>query len=133
MLPVVHIGMPMALTLVHYGAADREPAPLTFPSSRRRMVNNDDVAIIGIGLHAFGRTPACRAGAGRRGGSRRAEDAGLRWDRSALPTAAAGCRHADALCNDPRLTGVPFINVANGCATAAVRWPACRGHPLGMA
>ena len=26
----LHIGMPMVLTLVHYGAAGREPAPLTF-------------------------------------------------------------------------------------------------------
>jgi acetyl-CoA C-acetyltransferase len=79
----------------------------------------DDVAIIGIGLHPFGRTPGV---SGREQGAvavRAAlKDAGLRWDQ--VGVACGGSQdagNADALCNDLGLTGVPFINVANGCAT----------------
>ena len=78
-----------------------------------------DVAIIGIGLHPFGRHDTLT---GRVQGAialRAAlKDAGIGWESVGI---AYGGSHdagnADALCNDLGLTGLPFINVANGCAT----------------
>lgn len=77
------------------------------------------VAIIGVGLHPFGRFDGV---SGRQQGAvavREAlKDAHLSWD--AVQIAYGGSQdagNADALCNDLGLTGVPFVNVANGCAT----------------
>lgn len=79
----------------------------------------DDVAIIGIGMHPFGR---CDALSGLEQGAvalRAAlKDAGVPWDAVGVAyggSAAAG--NADALSNLLGLTGIPFVNVANGCAT----------------
>ena len=79
----------------------------------------DDVAIIGIGLHPFGRHDELTGRAQGANALRAAlQDAGVSWDRVGV---AYGGSHdagnADALCNDLGLTGLPFINVANGCAT----------------
>jgi len=79
----------------------------------------DDVAIIGIGLHPFGRHDELTGRAQGASALRAAlQDAGVTWDRVGV---AYGGSHdagnADALCNDLGLTGLPFINVANGCAT----------------
>jgi acetyl-CoA acetyltransferase len=79
----------------------------------------DDVAIIGIGLHPFGRHDELSGRAQGANALRAAlKDAGVSWDRVGV---AYGGSHdagnADALCNDLGLTGLPFINVANGCAT----------------
>lgn len=80
---------------------------------------DNDVAIIGIGLHPFGRTDGM---SGRDQGAyalRQAlKDANISWD--AVGVAYGGSQdggNADALCNNLGLTGVPFVNVANGCAT----------------
>ena len=79
----------------------------------------EDVAIIGIGMHAFGRHDALSGRAQGALALRAAlADAGLTWDQVGV---AYGGSHdagnADALVNDLGLTGIPFINVANGCAT----------------
>ncbi|NMG73698.1 thiolase family protein [Aromatoleum diolicum] len=79
----------------------------------------NDVAIIGIGLHPFGRHDALSGRAQGAIALRAAlKDAGIGWD--AVGVAYGGSHdagNADALCNDLGLTGLPFINVANGCAT----------------
>jgi len=79
----------------------------------------DDVAIIGIGLHPFGRTDGLSGQAQGAHAVREAlKDAGLPWE--AVGVAYGGSQdagNADALANLLGLTGIPFVNVANGCAT----------------
>ena len=80
---------------------------------------HNDVAIIGIGMHPFGRHDALTGRAQGALALRAAlKDAGVSWDQVGV---AYGGSHdagnADALVNDLGLTGIPFINVANGCAT----------------
>jgi acetyl-CoA acetyltransferase len=78
-----------------------------------------EVSIIGIGLHPFGRTPA-RSGLeqGVVAAQAALADAGLSW--SNVQYAFGGSHsagNADTMVNRLGLTGLPFINVANGCAT----------------
>jgi acetyl-CoA C-acetyltransferase len=78
-----------------------------------------DVAIVGIGIHPFGRTPE-RSGLQQGAFAARAamKDAGLAWkDIQFAYGGSAGAGSADALVNELGLTGLPFTNVANGCAT----------------
>jgi len=78
-----------------------------------------DVAIVGIGIHPFGRTPA-RSGLQQGAYAARLalNDAGVRWrDMQFAFGGSASSGSADALVNELGLTGIPFINVANGCAT----------------
>jgi acetyl-CoA acetyltransferase len=81
----------------------------------------DDVAIIGVGLHPFGRFPgktAFQMGADATHAALR--DAGITW--SDVQVAIGGSREiagTDSIVNLMGLTGVPFHNVANGCATSA--------------
>lgn len=78
-----------------------------------------EVAIVGIGIHPFGRHEGV---SGRAQGAHAARealaDAGLTWSDAQF---AFGGSHsagdADSLVSDLGLTGLPFINVANGCAT----------------
>jgi acetyl-CoA C-acetyltransferase len=83
------------------------------------MTSPDGVAIIGVGLHPFGRTPGV---SGRQMGLHAAKealrDAGLEW--SAMQFGYGGsyaAGDADSLVSDLGLTGVPFVNVRNGCGT----------------
>ena len=78
-----------------------------------------DVAIVGIGIHPFGRTPA-RSGLQQGAYAARLalQDAGVEWrDIQFAFGGSASAGSADALVNELGLTGIPFINVANGCAT----------------
>jgi|TARA_B110000503_G_scaffold22889_1_gene35634 acetyl-CoA C-acetyltransferase len=78
-----------------------------------------DVAIVGIGIHPFGRTPA-RSGLQQGAYAARLalQDAGVEWrDIEFAFGGSASAGSADALVNELGLTGIPFINVANGCAT----------------
>lgn len=78
-----------------------------------------DVAIVGIGIHPFGRTPA-RSGLQQGAFAARLalQDAGIEWrDIQFAFGGSASAGSADALVNELGLTGIPFINVANGCAT----------------
>ncbi|MFI2336656.1 thiolase family protein [Nocardia rhamnosiphila] len=88
---------------------------------------SNDVAIIGVGLHPFGRfegktamqmgTDAIRAALG---------DAGLEW--KDIQFAVGGSwevANPDAIVSLMGLTGLPFTNVFNACATAASATEAC--------
>jgi acetyl-CoA acetyltransferase len=80
---------------------------------------SDDVAVIGIGIHPFGRHPGV-SGLDMAAHAARAalKDAGLGWEEiefAAGGSDAAG--NADTTVSVLGLTGVPFINVRNGCAT----------------
>ena len=78
-----------------------------------------DVAIIGIGMHEFGRHPGIEGVDQGVVAVRRAlADAGLRWGDIEFAfggSQAAGS--ADVMVSKLGLTGIQFINVANGCAT----------------
>ncbi|MDE2367848.1 MAG: thiolase family protein [Burkholderiales bacterium] len=82
-------------------------------------MSNEDVAIIGVGMHPFGRTPD-RSGREQGAHAVRAAlaDAGLAWNDVGIAYGGSqDAGNADALVNDLGLTGLPFVNVANGCAT----------------
>lgn len=77
------------------------------------------VAIVGIGMHKFGRTPGV---SGREQGAFAARaalaDAGVEWrDMQFAFGGSYAAGDADSLVSDLGLTGLQFINVANGCAT----------------
>ena len=80
---------------------------------------SDDVAIIGIGMHEFGRHDDLSGMDQGVVAVRRAlADAGLRWEDMEFAvggSAAAGA--PDTMVSLLGLTGLQFINVANGCAT----------------
>ncbi len=78
-----------------------------------------DVAIVGIGIHKFGRTEGV---SGREQGAFAARqalaDAGVEWsDMNFAYGGSAAAGTADSLVNDLGLTGLQFVNVSNGCAT----------------
>ena len=81
----------------------------------------DDVAIIGVGLHPFGRfgsKSAIEMGAEAVRGA--CDDAGVAW--KDIPFAVGGSfevDNPDAVVALLGTTGIPFMNVYNGCATAA--------------
>lgn len=86
------------------------------------------VSIIGVGMHPFGRFEGISALQMGAVASRRAlADAGLRWNQVQLGVGGSlgvvlpdshGDTMADSLVGELGLTGIPFVNVANGCATA---------------
>jgi acetyl-CoA acetyltransferase len=78
-----------------------------------------DVAIVGIGIHPFGRHDGV---SGLRQGAHAARaalaDAGVEWrDMQFAFGGSQDAGNADTLVSDLGLTGLPFVNVANGCAT----------------
>lgn len=79
----------------------------------------EDIAIIGIGMQPFGRNDGMSGQAQGAHAVREAlRDAGIGW--SQVGVAYGGSQdggNADALSNHLGLTGIPFVNVANGCAT----------------
>lgn len=79
----------------------------------------DDIAIIGIGMHRFGRTDGVSGQAQGAAALRAAlADAGVSWDQVGVAYGGSqDAGNADALSNHLGLTGIPFVNVANGCAT----------------
>ena len=79
-----------------------------------------DVAIVGAGIHPFGRHPLSGRDQGAVAARRALDDAGLRWPDVQFAfggSHAAG--NADTIVADLGLTGIEFVNVANGCATGA--------------
>ena len=78
-----------------------------------------DVAIVGIGMHPFGRTEGVTGMEQGAFAVREAcKDAGVNWNDIEFAfggSAAAGA--PDTMVSQLGLTGVQFINVANGCAT----------------
>ena len=82
-------------------------------------MKSPDLAIVGLGIHAFGRTPE-RTGLEQAtvAVNRALDDAGIKW--SDIEFGVGGsiqAGNADTLVSKLGLTGVPFMNVANGCAT----------------
>jgi acetyl-CoA C-acetyltransferase len=78
-----------------------------------------DVAVIGLGIHPFGRHEGVTGLEMAAVAARRAlADAGIAWEE--VDFAAGGSDaggKADTTVSVLGLTGVPFINVSNGCAT----------------
>jgi acetyl-CoA acetyltransferase len=100
-----------------------------------------DVCIIGIGIHPFGRT---EGRSGRDQGvfavRQALADAGLEW--SDIEIAYGGSSSsgaADVMVHELGLTGVPIINVSNGCATGGSSLASVHGaiasgeYEIGMA
>ncbi len=78
-----------------------------------------DVCIVGIGIHPFGRT---EERSGRDQGvfavRQALADAGVEWpDIQFAYGGSAASGNADLMVNELGLTGVPIVNVSNGCAT----------------
>jgi acetyl-CoA acetyltransferase len=78
-----------------------------------------DVAIVGIGMHRFGRTEGLSGRAQGAHAVRAAlRDAGIEWrDVQFAFGGSVASGNADTLVNELGLTSLPFINVSNGCAT----------------
>ena len=83
------------------------------------MAKSDDVAIVGIGMHAFGRTEGVSGmDQGVIAVRRACADAGVAWgDMQFAVGGSAAAGAADTMVSKLGLTGLQFINVANGCAT----------------
>ena len=80
---------------------------------------SENVYIIGAGIHPFGRT---QERSGREQGvyavRQALADAGLDWaDIECAYGGSAAAGNADIMVNELGLTALPFVNVANGCAT----------------
>jgi acetyl-CoA acetyltransferase len=78
-----------------------------------------DVAIIGIGIHPFGRTEGVSGlDQGVYAARQALKDVNLDWtDMQFAYGGSAAAGSADTMVNKLGLTGLQFINVANGCAT----------------
>jgi acetyl-CoA acetyltransferase len=79
---------------------------------------SDDVAIVGIGIHPFGRHDISGMEQGAIAARAAMADAKVEWSDIQYAfggSSAAG--NADTMVSMLGLTGLPFINVANGCAT----------------
>ena len=80
---------------------------------------SEDVYIVGAGIHTFGRTPA-KSGLqqGIHAVRQALERAGLAWpDIQFAFGGSDSAGNADTMVSELGLTGLPFVNVANGCAT----------------
>jgi acetyl-CoA acetyltransferase len=99
-----------------------------------------EIAIVGAGIHPFGRHPDTTALAMGAHAIRAAlDDAGVRWDQ--IEFAYGGSEdggNADTLVSELGPTGLPFTNVKNGCATggsslvAAVRALQSGAYDIGL-
>jgi acetyl-CoA acetyltransferase len=81
-------------------------------------MSDTDVAIIGIGIHPFGRHAATGLDQGAFAARAALADAGIEWSDVEFAfggSSAAGA--ADTMVSQLGLTGLPFVNVSNGCAT----------------
>ena len=87
----------------------------------------NDVAIIGVGLHPFGRFPGKPAvQMGAEAIQLALADAGLEWKDIQFGVGGSyEVGNPDAVTRLVGLTGIPFINVLNACATAATAIQAC--------
>ena len=85
-----------------------------------------DVAIVGIGIHPFGRHDGVAdVEMGVYAARQALRDAGLDWSDMEFAyggslgmTTGGGGASADTMVGHLGLTGLPFVNVSNGCATA---------------
>lgn len=77
------------------------------------------VAIVGVGIHRFGRTPGMSGLQQGAVAARQAlSDAGVSWKDMQFGFGGSySSGNADAICGELGLTGIPFTNVLNACAT----------------
>ncbi len=82
-------------------------------------VSNDDVAIVGIGMHEFGRHEGVTGmEMGATAVRRACSDANTNWEDVEFAFGGSAASGApDTMVSQLGLTGLQFINVANGCAT----------------
>ena len=81
-------------------------------------MSDTDVAIVGIGMHPFGRHAATGLEQGAFAARAALADAGIAWsDVEFAFGGSAASGGADTMVSQLGLTGLPFVNVANGCAT----------------
>ncbi len=78
-----------------------------------------DVAIVGIGIHPFGRTDGVSGlQQGVHAAKEALSDAEIEWkDIEFAYGGSSAAGSADTMVSELGLTGVPFMNVSNGCAT----------------
>ncbi|WP_067648055.1 thiolase family protein [Nocardia harenae] len=80
----------------------------------------NDVAIIGVGLHPFGRFPKTAIELGAEAIQLALADAGVQWKDIQFGFGGSyEVSNPDAVTRLVGLTGIPFTNVFNACATAA--------------
>ena len=100
-----------------------------------------DIAIVGIGLHPFGRFDGVEGvDMGVFAARQALRDAGVQWSDlqfaaggSLSPMLNHGGAMADTMVGRLGLTGLPFVNVANGCATAGTALStACNAIEAGL-
>lgn len=100
---------------------------------------SERIAIVGIGVHPFGRSPRSGLAQGVHAARAALRDAGTDWP--AMQFAVGGsvaAGNADSMVADLGLTGLPFVNVVNGCATGgsalstAVSAIASGAHDVGL-
>jgi len=81
---------------------------------------SDDVAIIGVGQHPFGRFDKTAMEMGVEAINMALADAGMQWkDVQIAYGGSSGIGNVDAITHEVGLTGIPFTNVGNACATSA--------------
>ncbi|AZG45484.1 thiolase family protein [Gordonia insulae] len=84
------------------------------------MSNSDSIAIIGIGIHPFGRFDASAQDMALTAIRLALKDAGVTWPDIQIATGGSlDGGQADVMVGQLGPTGLPFINVLNGCATGA--------------
>jgi acetyl-CoA C-acetyltransferase len=98
-----------------------------------------DAAIVGVGIHPFGRHEPSGLDQGVIAIRDALRDAGLGWhDVEFAVGGSTAAGHADSLVGRLGLTGIPFVNVVNGCATggsalaAAVQAIRSGQHDVGL-
>ena len=90
------------------------------------MTETNDVAIIGVGLHPFGRFDKTAMQMGAEAIQSALDDAGVQW--SDIQFGVGGSyevSNPDAVTRLVGLTGIPFTDVFNACATAATATQVC--------
>jgi len=79
-----------------------------------------DVHIVGAGIHPFGRHAARGPELGAHAVREALADAGLEWGQMQFAFGGSWeSRGGEAVLSELGATGLPFVNVANGCATGA--------------
>ena len=77
-----------------------------------------DVAIVGIGMHPFGRHDISGMEQGAYAVRAACKDAGINWhDMQFAVGGSHSAGNPDRMVSMLGLTGLQFVNVANGCAT----------------
>jgi acetyl-CoA C-acetyltransferase len=90
------------------------------------MTETNDVAIIGVGLHPFGRFDKTAMQMGAEAIQGALDDAGLDWKDVQFGVGGSyEVSNPDAVTRLVGLTGIPFTDVFNACATAATATQVC--------